>query len=208
MFVQRYVTMNYSYYFKIFYVYWVLYGDTYNALCLYIFYGFFIRNILYPSEIVRFQACRKSFSFSPAWKATLTGLTNRTVCKTCLGIFQLATRLCIGQGWELFLLDLSERNMLFVVLQLCDKERKTRWTFWKEHSKAWIKQGKKSEEETTKQSRSKKVQKLEIQYLELRQNIRVFSTFKSKFTNKAKPSRDGTVIQCWTGKNMVWSCDQ
>jgi len=40
MIVQEYITMNYSYYFTILCVYWVLYGDTYNSLCLYSFNGF------------------------------------------------------------------------------------------------------------------------------------------------------------------------
>jgi hypothetical protein len=39
MILQLNSIMNYSYYFTIFCVYWVLYGDTYNALCLCSFNG-------------------------------------------------------------------------------------------------------------------------------------------------------------------------
>jgi hypothetical protein len=40
MILQVNSTMNYSYYFTIFCVYWVLHGDTYNTLGLYNFNGF------------------------------------------------------------------------------------------------------------------------------------------------------------------------
>ena len=62
----------------------------------------FKKNILYFSEILKLRANLKSCSCSVAWKATLKELSKRKVCGKYLGIFQLTTRLCIGQEWEVF----------------------------------------------------------------------------------------------------------